>query len=637
MKQWWLLLSLTLLPAVQAAPSWPVFLAVETTVPTANTQTDLLKGVFYYHYLNEDYQAAFNQLALLQQHMDASEQPTLDVLQTLLLLSLGMDAQAQRLFKQIELNNHSVSGQAWLYLARRWQEQANWDNLGESAQQALNQQADLTDDQYQEALYLLLSSDVEQDSIKRAQNTLARMEKTGRWTLLAYHNVLVGLVRNFASVYEIQSVVSEALLYAKNTDKDNALVDRIHLIAGIYMLQQGRNVDAQNYLARIRQNGPYSAEGLLQYGWAKLEQSKYFDALQPWRELQKNYVDWHPAVIESILAVPHTMELMSAYTQSLRNYEMVEEQLQQMRLDIQQQQQPAYQQQWLAKWAQQQQGQWGKPYQRMLFDQVELRQNFLGLTAQTQFRSQLSQYYDTLTAKHALEQHQEQLVLWAQAVSARQAHLKSVDGQRRLAQLQQRQHALLSQVEQLEQEWQGQEKSLFSYASAEQKHRLGQLDNVVEQIKYLQTLAMPSRNLNPYKERWRRTRGTLLWNMTRDLSAREWQTTSEFWQLHQAIAQLRVQLEHSEQSLQWSASSWQGLAPRIAQLQTRITQTLTQLDYLQQTQEQHIYAAMNDHLNTLDARFVHYQTQARLALARLYDDALQERLMDAQANSEVLP
>src|SRR5690554_8049673 len=81
--------------------------------------------------------------------------------------------------------------------------------------------------------------------------------------------------------------------------------------------------------------------------------------MQPWRELQTKYASWHPAVIESTLTVPHTMERINATTQALRGYERAEERIVGMLADLREQQQEAYIKQWIEEWYSNQQGDWG--------------------------------------------------------------------------------------------------------------------------------------------------------------------------------------------------------------------------------------------------------------------------------------
>src|SRR5690554_888628 len=60
-----------------------------------NTVEDLQIGSFYFYYLNEDYQSAYNHLTNLRTNKQIKP-AVLDVLETTLLLALGVEAKADR-------------------------------------------------------------------------------------------------------------------------------------------------------------------------------------------------------------------------------------------------------------------------------------------------------------------------------------------------------------------------------------------------------------------------------------------------------------------------------------------------------------------------------------------------------------
>ena len=84
------------------------------------------------------------------------------------------------------------------------------------------------------------------------------------------------------------------------------------------------------------------------------------------------------------------------------------------------------------------------------------------------------------------------------------------------------------------------------------------------------------------------------------------------------------QLENTRTSLIWADSYWQGFPERVQQLKTRIVELDVIVADLQQEQESVLTDMARDYLTELDERLTLYLAQARLALARLYDDSLQQ-------------
>lgn len=611
-------------PTLADEPIWPLLPEQAESIAA----TDLMTGVFYFHYLNENYQAASNQLERLRLTLAKEQQPQLDILEVTLLLALGLEKQAEEIFERIDPKQQGTA-RAWLYLARRWQAQGNWQALEISARQALLHNAQLTEDEFQEALYLLVLTNVEQESLQAAQLYYNRMGKLGLWADLARYNLLVAQIHSYSSAYTIQKALEEASYYANNSEKSLAVLDRIYLLGALYQLDNHRNQSANELLKRVRQNSPYSAEALLFMGWALLEQAKYSAAIQPWRVLQQEYSDWHPAVVESFVSVPHVMEMLDATTQALRGYEVVEQRLQSLLEQQQQLQKKEYLQAWLEQWLNQQQGEWGWRRQYTDVTSDPLSQSLMELFAQTSFRYQLAEFYDLKRMQDDLVQQQRNVELWQQMLTKRQETLKEVDGAKRLQALKTQQKVLAEQVNSLEKRWQEQEFMLFSYTSKQQQEQLQRLENVVTDIKYLQKTNKPSRNLDDYKERWRRSRGMLLWDITYSQSAREWASTREFWQLHHALSDMKMHLTHSSLALEWADSSWQGLEERLIESKQRISILQKQIASVQYQQQQQLVSVMQQEFAVKEKRLKTYQAQARLAAARLYDDALQRQLVSS--------
>lgn len=600
-----------------------------------NSTADLHIGSFYYYYLNEDYQSAYNYLRQLRSENQLNTS-TLDVLETTLLLALGIEDKALSTFKRIERTSADVPAKAWLYLARRWQTLGHWSLAEQAASTAFESKTHpLNTNNAQEALYISVHSWVELEDNRTANSYFYQMTDRGKWANLARHNIFVGAIKGYASASEIKRQVEQASFFIDNSEEGLAIKDRIFLMGGVYMLEEGRFKDAESFLKQVRQDSPYAAPALLEYGWAILEQSRFEDALQPWRILQTKYENWHPAVIESVLAIPHTMEKMNATTQALHGYETVEKRLLAMLLELNEQQQTEKVTEWLEQWLAEQQGEWGWRRHNNVIDQEKpISRNLMSFLATSSVRAQLDELYDLKRMQEDLDRQLTQLDYWQETAESRQLYLRSVDGDRRLQSLKQRYQSLMLVVADLENQWQKEEKSALAYADEAQQVQIDRIKKSVPLIKSLRENASADIDVVGYMERWRRARGVLVWQMNEQRPQRERLVNTEAWQLKDQVALLNIQLSHSQLALGGSETGWQGYALRIEQAKQKIQSLQQSISLLEQSQKQHIVANIQSDLDLRQQKLTQYLAQARLALARLYDDHLQHNLATASAGGE---
>jgi len=172
------------------------------------------------------------------------------------------------------------------------------------------------------------------------------------------------------------------------------------------------------------------------------------------------------------------------------------------------------------------------------------------------------------------------------------------------------------------------DETVFSYASAADQIRIEKLRNVVGYVTSLQKIGTPTRDLAPYKERWRRMRGIQLWDIYEHQPQRKWDTERDHMTLRAETDALFAQLEHTRTSLQWAESSWRGFPERVERLQAAISASQAALNVLQNRQAELLKTFASEYMDDLDRRLTLYLAQSRLALARLFDDSLQKGVSD---------
>ncbi|MCD8521582.1 MAG: hypothetical protein LRY66_11915 [Saccharospirillaceae bacterium] len=609
-----------------------------------STEQRLLRGAFYYHYLTNNYQQALVSLDRLQ-NADLQDETAAEamVMKAAVLLALGLESDADALFAETETRGGEASANAWYHLARRWHARSEWEKAERCIRRALqlNQRPEhsavhLNDAYSEEAKFILVASLAEQDRANEAADVLASMAQSGIWTGYARYNQILSLMRLHAVSRDLEKLIEEAIYYLPDNYEGQSLKDRILLVAGIYALDAGKYSQAESYLRQISLDSAFTAPGLLQYGWSLVEQWKYEEAMQPWRILQQRFSEFHPAVIESILAVPHALELLNATTQSLRTYEFVEKKLVAMLDALRTQNTPAEISLWLDEWQKQQQGQsWG--WQRVRLGDMPdgpMSRTLQDLLDDSDVNQMTAGLHDLSSMLNDVQRQQQDLLLWQAVLQQRQKKLSGLDAEKKLQRLEQQQADLTRSVLALQQRLYEEDKKVFSFASARDQANVDHLAAVVPRVEFLQRVNTPTRDLGVYKERWRRSRGLQLWRIYEEKPERQWQAQKNHWQLQGVTSELLEQLENTRTALLWADSSWVGFPQRVAQQQAALKQQEQRLQQLHEQQRQQLITRVSLHMAELDVRITEYLAQARLSVARLYDDSLQQQIAGGEAEGK---
>ena len=312
----------------------------------------VLRGNFYYSYLIGDYYRTLYYLERWQTLAGMEDTPELEaeVMRAAVYLALGLETEAEQTFYKVFQQGGSASGDAWYFLAQRLFGAGLYERAELSARNALSAEPKVSSQNDQETRYLLSSSISQQDRIEEAEAALDGMRDKSIWTGYARYNLVLAMTRQNYKSQVLERVVDESIYYLPKTDEGTALRDRTLLISGIAAMERDKHKLANQYFREITLESVFSAPALLHYGWNLLAQWKYEDAIQPWRILQHTYDEYHPAVIESLLAVPHTLELVDAVNQSVLAYERIEDTLSVMVDELKAVNQTEGIKSWLGEW-----------------------------------------------------------------------------------------------------------------------------------------------------------------------------------------------------------------------------------------------------------------------------------------------
>ncbi len=248
--------------------------------------TDPHFGEVLFYFFQEDYFSALTRLMAAQHlarvphHVEEAE-----LLRGGMLLSYGLHLEAGRIFQALIDAGAppSVRDRAWFYLAKiRYQR----GYVAEAEDAIARVRSPLPGELEDERLVLHAVLLLRRQQYPQAIAMLRQTSRRSGWAAYGHYNLGVALV--------------VALAYA--------------------FLQGGAPARAEPYLERVRLNGLVSNKALLGLGWAHAALNEYERALAPWMELTDRPAA-DTAVQESLLAVPFALGKLGAYRQALARYE----------------------------------------------------------------------------------------------------------------------------------------------------------------------------------------------------------------------------------------------------------------------------------------------------------------------------
>lgn len=598
----------------------------------------LKKGEFYYYYLTGDYLNAMTQLNQWRSAgvsaIDETEVAETKVMEAAMLLSLGLHEKAQDIYVDIQHKGIKVSSQAWFYLARRWFELEDYSSALESIRNidALLLKPKLLG----ETQFMKAASFIALGKYKKAQLMISNMPRKSIWAGLAQHNFILAMFVGNSSGKTLALLIENATFYLPDTEEGRNLRDRIHLISALYFLQSGKNRSAEKHLKKISLTGPYTPAALLQYGWAKVEQGQYAEALQPWRELQVKFNRFDPEVMESMLGVPHVLELMNANTQALNIYETTEKRLISMRGLLTEIDNGLDENPWLEDWvAKQNNNSWGWQTDiEFILPFNNTSAVLQHLASEKKIVNQMTDYRDLSILTNYLTEKENNLRLWITLVDKRKKESevrivtpvleKSSKGLRKAK----------VDLKAMQDYLQSSNEDVFAFPNDVEERRIDLLANTAGSIERLMNINKASRNVEIYQQRWARVKGVFLWQMNSMKARKQWEFEQQLVAMERLIRKTDTQLIETRLANQWSPAFWQGMNARVLAVLTKTRELKKLTGQLKVESKAALLVESKGFLSDLTYRVNDYLSQSRLSIARLYDEALQKSIASEEYYEE---
>lgn len=299
---------------------------LDGSLTNEHLENELAVGQFLFRYLSE------SNVDVLTDEMAEDYLKTTDARKLLpgALFDLGMNGFAIAMLSHEAYEKIDDIGEVWLKLADEAAQRGRWREANRLALK-VNQGKGVSENEFQRALYLRVSSYAHENLIDIAESILAEMDTSHSDHIFARFNLMLAYMRQGIGSDELIRYVNNtpfSLVKAELGEVEwNSLKDRFYMAAGKYELDNGRYAEAIRYLRGVSKVGAYADEGLLQYGWALAKQWQFDQALQPWRALQSSFPLTNLNVLESLMATAHVVELKKGGVPSIPIYEYSESKL----------------------------------------------------------------------------------------------------------------------------------------------------------------------------------------------------------------------------------------------------------------------------------------------------------------------
>jgi predicted negative regulator of RcsB-dependent stress response len=282
-----LCLTCLLLPFLLSALAQPA--QAESAADDSERLQELLYREILYLYRQEDYTGALTRWQVAAEKGLLPELPAeSELLLARLKLAYGMDVEAGLELTRLMTADLPPAdrNQSWYELARSFFHKG----YPEAALEALEQVSGTLPETLAGDLRLLRAHVLMSlERYPEAAKELEGWSGPAELEPFADYNRGIALVRAGRDADAVRALEGVATLAAQS-EEELALRDKANLSLGYVYLQQNAFDRARNYLQQVRLNSPYSNRALLAMGWIAQQQGRSDEALAPWTELRNRNV-----------------------------------------------------------------------------------------------------------------------------------------------------------------------------------------------------------------------------------------------------------------------------------------------------------------------------------------------------------
>lgn len=591
-----------------------------STRPPANVVKDPHYGDTLFYFYQARYFTSVTNL-MVSQHFERmpSHADDAEILRGGLFLSYGLHKEAGEIFAQLIEKNASpaIRDRAWFYLAKIRYQRGLLAQAEEAADRITHW---LPPDLEEERILLKANLLMTRGDYAGAAKELELVRSKTGAALYARYNLGVALVKG-GDEARGNAMLDEVGKMPAASEEMRSLRDKANLALGFSALQTNQPDRARVVLERVRVNGMLANKALLAFGWAAAALKQPQNALVPWAELStRTPVD--AAVLEAKLAVPYAFGEMGAYGQALDRYKDAISIFEHENADLDESIAAIRNGKLLSGLLDR------NPGEEMgwFWDITELPEmphaaHLAQVLAQHEFQEAFKNYRDLQFLQRNLSVWQESLgALNDMLVNRRKAfadRLPLVQARERtlnIAELERKRDALTGDLTVAEEQGDG-----VALADARERDLLDRFERVRKLLERAGEGNDPE--IAALRERFRRVAGALSWQLSDQFAGRLWDAKKSLKEIDTGLADARERDGALARAQQVEPIRFDQLGARIAELDRRLHAMAPRVTTLMAEQQQYVQDLAVAALEQQKERLAAYATQARFAVAQIYDRA----------------
>ena len=576
-------------------------------------------GDTLFHFFQDHYFTSITSLMVSQKqeriehHADEAE-----VLRGGMLLSYGMPRQAGEIFTQLIERGAAppVRDRAWYFLAKvRYQRGYLTEAEEAFARIEHPLPSPLEDDRALLGANLLMA----RADYVGAATALAAIEKKTPATRYVRFNLGIALIRA-GDPGRGMPILDELGKSGAENEEFRSLRDRANVALGFAALADNHPQAARTFLERVRLQGQQSNKALLGFGWAAASLKDPKLALVPWLELSQRGLG-DSASLESQIAVPYAYAELGAYGQSLSRYNeaigaferesvALDESIAAIRsgrvVEALSERNPG-------------DGEMGWFFALRDLPQLPHPDHLSQVLAQHEFQEAFKNYRDLRFLSKNLAAWKDKLAVFDDMLATRRkAYGERLPAVRERASeigleaLTKRRDRVAADIGAGESAADG-----VAFADAKEHALLERLDSALAALK----LPGDEAELAPLRERARRAGGALTWQLAQVWPGRIWDAKKELVTIDEQFAQARRRDAALAEAQREEPARIERFSVRIAAIDPLLQTMIPKVAALSRQQQGVVQDIAVAELVQQKERLATYATQARFAVAQLYDRA----------------
>ena len=457
-----------------------------------------------------------------------------------------------------------------------------------------------------------------------AVEVLSKLQDSSKLSGFSAYNLGIALLEN--GRHEAAAAQLDRAGRAAARDRQTlAIRDKSNLVLGALLFDAKEYTRAQSTLDRVRLDGPFSNQALLQAGWADASAEKFDRALVPWSLLAKRDTT-DSAVQEALLAVPYAYSKLDVHGRAAVLYERAATSFGSELAKLDASIDSIERGQFLKALAREEIRK-DKDWVVRLRSFPEAPETFylISLMASHDFQTALQNYLDLVDMRRKLVDGKRSLDAFDDIIRLRadyyEPRMPEIDRQFRKLDAQMR--LRLEQRKHLNQRLNKMLTAPAPELLATSKEYQDQ--STIERLESALQGTDESEAKESVRARIWRLKGVLIWRIETRYHERLTEAHDHLRQLNEHVDNLSEKYEAFVRTRQAAAHSYDGYGMQIDGLRKRVGSAIDRLDELRVRQGQTLESVAISELNHRRGRLQAYQNKARFAFADSYDRAAKSR------------